>query len=120
MLNNHMRYLVLAICIGMLGGIAYFILPSILTPGKKPNVLLIVVDTLRVDHLHFAGYERHTSPNLDKFAEENIQFRKAMATSAWTPPTMASIFTGLYASVHGHMPLMGETQWKLRREDEKV
>lgn len=68
---------------------------------SRPNVILIVVDTLRADHLSCYGYERETSPVIDAFASENLQFELAMATAPWTAPSMASIFTGLYPAAHG-------------------
>lgn len=66
-----------------------------------PNILLILVDTLRADHLGYAGYGRNTSPNIDDLARENIMFENAIAPAPWTPPSVASIFTGLYPTAHG-------------------
>ena len=51
-------------------------------PAKPPNVLLIVVDTLRADHLGCYGYARNTSPRIDRFAEQSILYTRAMASSA--------------------------------------
>ncbi len=69
-------------------------------PARR-NVVLVVIDTLRADHLSSYGYERETSPILDAFAAENLRFEYAMATAPWTPPSVASIFTGLYPTAHG-------------------
>ena len=69
------------------------------TPG--PNVVLVSVDTLRADHLGCYGYDKPTSPNLDRLASEGVLFRNALATSNWTLPSHASLFTGLYPSHHG-------------------
>jgi arylsulfatase A-like enzyme len=63
--------------------------------------VLITIDTLRVDHISCYGYERNTTPFLDKLADKGTLFRKAYATSPWTLPSMASIFTGLYPRTHG-------------------
>lgn len=71
---------------------------------RAPNIVLIVVDTLRADHMGVYGYERDTTPRLDKFASENIKFNFAVSASSWTPASMASIFTALYPSAHGMMP----------------
>ncbi len=68
---------------------------------SRPNVILIIVDTLRADHLSTYGYERKTSPVIDTFADENLKFNLAMATAPWTAPSVASIFTGLYPTAHG-------------------
>ena len=66
-----------------------------------PNIVLIVIDTLRADHLGCYGYIRGTSPFLDGFARKAIRFDAAYATAPWTPPSIASIFTGLYPTEHG-------------------
>jgi arylsulfatase A-like enzyme len=69
--------------------------------GDKPNVLVIVVDTLRADHLGTYGYERRrTSPNLDAFARDAIRFDHAFSQASWTRPSFASILTGRYPSSH--------------------
>ena len=67
----------------------------------RPNVLLIVVDTLRADHLGAYGYPLDTSPNFDRFARENLKFDYAVSAAPWTSPSMASIFTGYYPTAHG-------------------
>lgn len=70
-------------------------------PDGAPNVLLVVVDTLRADHLSAYGYPRNTSPHLDQLAQRGVLFEKAIATSSWTLPSFASMVTGLYPSDHG-------------------
>lgn len=70
-------------------------------PGdQRPNVVLIVVDTLRADRLGSAGYGRPTSPALDRFAQRAVQFRRAYASSPWTAPSLSSLMTGLYPEQH--------------------
>jgi arylsulfatase A-like enzyme len=71
---------------------------------SKPNILFILLDTTRADHLGSYGYERDTSPNLDQFAAENLKAKFALATAPWTPASVASMFTGLYPASHGMMP----------------
>lgn len=68
---------------------------------KLPNVLLLVLDTVRSDHLSCYGYHRPTSPNLDRLADEGVLFETTLATGTWTLPSHASIFTGMYPSKHG-------------------
>jgi arylsulfatase A-like enzyme len=64
-------------------------------PGPaSPNVLLIVLDTVAADHLSLYGYERPTSPTMVELAERGIRFDRVQATSSWTLPSHASIFTG--------------------------
>lgn len=65
------------------------------------NVVLIVVDTLRRDHLGVYGHERNTSPAIDALANEGVRFDRAYATAGWTSPSVASMLTGLYPSGHG-------------------
>ena len=67
----------------------------------RPNVVLIVVDTLRADHLGVYGYDKPTTPRLDALAGEGVRFAHARATSSWTLPSIASVFTGLYPAAHG-------------------
>ena len=71
--------------------------------GVKPDIFLYVVDALRADHLGCYGYERDTSPNTDRFAEENTLFVNAYAPASWTRASGASIFTGLLAKHHRTM-----------------
>jgi arylsulfatase A-like enzyme len=65
-----------------------------LPSGDPPNVLLIVMDTVRADHLSLYGYRRPTSPTLDALASRGIRFDRARATAPWTLPSHASMFTG--------------------------
>lgn len=74
---------------------------------RHRNVVLIMLDTLRADHLGIYGYERDTSPVLDAFARENIQYTYAITSAPWTPPSVASMFTGKYPASHGMMPPNG-------------
>ena len=67
----------------------------------QSNILVIVVDTLRADHLSGYGYGRATSPNVDRLAEKGVLFENTMATSSWTLPSHASLLTGLYPFEHG-------------------
>jgi choline-sulfatase len=60
------------------------------------NVLFVLVDTLRADHLGVYGYERDTSPNLDRLAATGMRFAQQVSQSSWTKCSMASLWTGLY------------------------
>ena len=75
--------------------------PARAADGARPSILLIVVDTLRADHLGIYGYERATSPNIDALARDGVVFELAQATSSWTLPSMASLLTGWLPSRHG-------------------
>jgi arylsulfatase A-like enzyme/uncharacterized membrane protein YbhN (UPF0104 family) len=73
-------------------------------PEGTPNVLVIVVDTLRADHLPGYGYENGSTPNLDRFAQDAVRYDQAFSNASWTRPSFASILTGRYPSSHGVMP----------------
>ncbi len=90
---------------GMYGGLATSLSPLLWLSGcsnkeraEKYNVVLISIDTLRADHLGCYGYNRETSPTLDKLASEGVLFEDASATSSWTLPSHGSLLTGLYPS----------------------
>jgi arylsulfatase A-like enzyme len=68
---------------------------------QRPNIILIVWDTVRRDHLSVYGYERATTPYLNEFAKESILYTNAVSVSPWTRPSHASMFTGLYPRSHG-------------------
>ncbi len=70
-------------------------------PANAPNVLLIVLDTLRADRVELMGYERETFPWLTAFAPEGATFQRAISAAPWTVPSHGSMFTGLYPSGHG-------------------
>jgi len=70
-------------------------------PPSAPNLLVIVVDTLRADHLSGYGYARPTSPRLDRLAQEGALFESAFSASSWTAPSHASLLTGRYPHEHG-------------------
>ncbi len=67
---------------------------------KAPNILVIVVDTLRADHLSVYGYQRETSPFIDSLAQEGVRFQNAISPSSWTQPSHASMLTGHYTYEH--------------------
>lgn len=67
----------------------------------QPNVLMIVVDTLRADHLGCYGHEHATSSHIDDLAARGIVFARCYSTSSWTMPAVASMLSGLLPSQHG-------------------
>jgi arylsulfatase len=71
------------------------------SPRPAGDILLITVDTLRPDHLGLYGYERATSPNLDRYFSDAAIFERAYATNAHTSPSVASILTGQLPPDHG-------------------
>ncbi len=72
-------------------------------PAQAGNVLFIVVDTLRADHLPLWGYGGVKTPNLDAFGQDAIRFEHAFSNASWTRPSFASLMTGRYPSSHQTM-----------------
>lgn len=67
---------------------------------KPPNIILLVIDSLRPDHLGSYGYAQNTSPNLDALAAKGARFSRAISQSWTTTGSLMSIFTSLYPEVH--------------------
>jgi len=72
------------------------------SPGPPArDLVVVVVDTLRADHVGAYGYTRPATPEIDRLAGRGTLFRVARSTSSWTVPAVGSLFTSLYASQHG-------------------
>ncbi len=67
----------------------------------KPNVLFILLDDLRWDTLGYAGHPNLRTPNIDRIANEGVNFRNAFSTTSLCSPSRASLLSGLYAHRHG-------------------
>jgi arylsulfatase A-like enzyme len=65
------------------------------------NVIFVSIDTLRADRLGCYGYDRQTSPNIDRFARENLLFMNTMVPITQTLPSHTSMLTGLHPKTHG-------------------
>lgn len=65
-------------------------------PAQQPNVVLLSVDTLRADHLSCYGYDKPTSPNIDKLAEQGLLFEDALCDVPLTAPSFSGMHTGHY------------------------
>lgn len=72
--------------------------------AERPNVLLIVLDTVRADHLSLYGYAKPTTPNLAALARDSVLFRNAISAADMTLSSYGSMYTGLYPSWHGALP----------------
>ena len=70
-------------------------------PDTGKNVVLIIIDTLRADHLSCYGYSRETSPEMDSLARNGTVWLNAVSQAPWTLPSHASIWTGLSVKAHG-------------------
>jgi len=67
---------------------------------EKPNVLLIVVDSLRPDYLGIYGFKGEISPAIDEWAQRSILFTNAFSAAPWTLPSLASLFTSTSPLLH--------------------
>ena len=70
-------------------------------PEPPPNVLILLLDTLRADRLGAYGNKRGLTPFLDELAARGAVFRNTASTSSWTIPAVISLFTSRYPSQHG-------------------
>ncbi len=75
--------------------------PAVPSPTPSGGILLVVLDTVRADHLGVDGYRHPTTPHLDRLAREGVYWRNAWSHSPWTLPSIASILTGQPPHVHG-------------------
>jgi len=94
---------------GWLSLLALAFIQAILFPIEparscKPNVVLLIVDTLRADRLGCYGYDKPTSPNIDAVASEGVLFENTYVQWASSLPSHASIMTSTYPHVHGAFP----------------
>jgi len=68
--------------------------------SRGPNVVLLIIDTLRADHVHCYGYPRRITPTLDSLAAEGTMWAYCQGQAAWTLPAIATIFSGLPERAH--------------------
>jgi len=90
--------------------------PVVAPPGlqrKRPDIVLFLADTFRADNLACYGGREEVAPNLNRFADAGLRFRRVWAPAAWTLPSHASMFLGLQPHQHG-------TYEKLKRLDERL
>lgn len=69
--------------------------------NREDNVVLITIDSLRLDHVGIYGYQKETTPNLDRFAKESVVFTEAIANGSHTAISFPAILTSSYASMYG-------------------
>jgi arylsulfatase A-like enzyme len=91
----------LVVAVG-LNAVAGRVKPSALRAptAKGPDVMLIIVDTLRADHIGAYGATDVKTPAIDSLARDGVVFEHAFADSSWTRPSIATILTSLYPSSH--------------------
>ena len=93
--------------LGALGNLAARGRPSASTSAadSAPNVLIIILDTVRASSMGLYGYGRATTPSIDSLARTSVVFDRAMAPAPWTLPSHASMFTG-------QLPEVLSTSWR--------
>jgi len=74
--------------------------PAAARAPAAPNVILLMIDTLRADHLSCYGYTAHRTPAIDALAADGTRFAQAYAQASWTRASVATILTSLYPSSH--------------------
>ncbi len=81
------------------------VFPRARTAAKRergqPNLLIILVDALRADHLSCLGYDRIQTPIIDRLAREGVLFTQCISQAPWTLPSLGSLLTSKYPSQHG-------------------
>ncbi len=70
-------------------------------PQRFPSVLVVTIDTLRVDRISAYGYSRQTTPNLDRLLAQGVRFTQARTVEPLTNPALCSMFTSLHPHEHG-------------------
>ncbi len=70
-------------------------------PRHRPNIVLIVIDTLRVDHMSVYGYSRKTTPNTARYFANAEKFENAWSAASYTSASVTSMLSGLYPGKHG-------------------
>jgi arylsulfatase A-like enzyme len=78
--------------------------------SRRPNVVILAIDTLRPDHLGCYGYHKPTSPNIDALASESVVFDRAFAAAIPTMPSFTTMLSGLHPYRHGIVSHIGERQ----------
>lgn len=93
--------LFLFIILGTTAGAVWFYRYAKSRPDHTKNVVLVVVDAMRADHLSCYGYPLHTTPNIDRFAQSGAVFDRAFCPVPATQPSFATLLTSLHAYSHG-------------------
>jgi arylsulfatase A-like enzyme len=75
--------------------------PAAIDHTRRPNVLLVTIDTMRADHSSSYGYQRLTTPEIDRLAREGVLFENAYTATPTTGPAHATLFTSTYPLGHG-------------------
>ena len=94
--RNFKLLLFTALILACLAAVVVPVLKARRPSGADVGVVLIIVDTLRADHVGAYGYDRPTTPNIDQVAARGVVFEQVIANCSWTRPSIASMLTGTY------------------------
>lgn len=81
------------------GALGYYAADHAAAAKRRPNIILIMVDTLRADHVGCYGYRRNTTPNIDRLAAGSTLYSRAIAQGSWTPWSVFSFMSSHYADI---------------------
>lgn len=79
--------------------------------NRRPNIIVLILDTMRARNMSSYGYPLRTTPRIDAFAEEAVLFRRAISAATWTIPSHASLLSGLYISQHRLESIKGDRRF---------
>jgi len=98
------------------------LLPSCSDDAAHPDVVIVVIDTLRPDRLGAYGCDRELTPNLDRIAAAGAVFRDCQSPAPWTAPSLISLMTSTRPGVHGvtHFPVPGTLAPRVRTLAEEL
>lgn len=108
--KNALVSILIITCFGLLMVIIFFLKPLEVIDDKekrdikqsrKPNIIILLIDCVRADHLGCYGYTRNTSPHIDTLAAHGIKFNYAISQAPWTFPSVFSLLSGYYPHKHG-------------------
>lgn len=88
-------------------------------PEDRPDIILIVIDTLRQDHLGIYGHDRDTSPRIDELARRSVVYTRAFSQAPWTTPSIGTLLTSRYPTSLGiteESSALPEELWLLSEE----
>ena len=90
-----------ALALALAAGLACSDGPPRPSRGERPNVVLIVVDTLRADRVGAYGAPRDTTPNIDRLAAESTRYERALSQAPWTTPSIGSLLASRHPAELG-------------------
>lgn len=99
--RNLKKILLMTLSIVILAAAASIVFIATGKKIKRPNVVIVLIDTLRADHTGLHGYFRDTTPNLTRIAKKGLKCENFFVNAPWTKPSVASIISGLYPTCHG-------------------